>query len=155
MKICSCFGHREIENTPKLHQRILNAYCKLIAQGYNVFLFGGFGDFDYLCWEIVSDLKKEHPNIQRIYCLSDPRHERPLKRPKYLKREDFEQFIYLDMKFDWWYQRIYFRNCEMIDRSSAILFYVNHSQKSGAYKAYQYATKKKDKLIVNLCFEEL
>ena len=66
-----------------------------------------------------------------------------------MKDEDFEEFIYLDLAFDWWYQRIYFRNVEMINQSDFVIFYVNRTAKSGAYKTFQYAKKIK-KPFINL-----
>ena len=38
----------------------------------------------------------------------------------------------------------------MIDKSDFIIFYAEKRENSGAYKAYKYAKKKKDKMIVNL-----
>ena len=79
--------------------------------------------------------------------MSDPRHVRINKRPKWLKTEDYEEFVYLDLQFEWWYQRIYYRNCAMIDRSDIVLFYVEERENSGAYKAYKYAKLKKKETI--------
>lgn len=85
--------------------------------------------------------------MHRIYCLSDPRHLRSSKRPKWLKDEDYEEFVYLDMKFDYWFFRIYYRNCEIIDKSDYIVFYVINKENSGSYKAMQHAKKKKRRFI--------
>lgn len=47
------------------------------------------------------------------------------------------------------YQRIYFRNCEIIDHSDYCVFCVDeNAEYSGALKALQYA-KKKHKEIIN------
>ncbi len=142
-KACSFFGHSEIEINDDLKNRLSTTIEKLIADGYGYFYFGGFGMFDDLCWQIVTKLKDKYPFIKRIYCLFDPRHLRKSKRPKWLKDEDYEEFVYLDLDFDWWYKRIYFRNCAIIDRSDCVIFYVNHTQNSGAYKAMKYAKGKK------------
>ncbi len=122
----------------------------ITKENVRLFYFGGFGEFDDLCHKIVSELKNKYPNIYRIFCLSDPRHQRLSKRPIWIKDEDYEEIIYLNLINDYWYKRIYFRNCEMIDRSDFVVFYVNHSERSGAYKALQYAIKKK-KQIINIC----
>lgn len=122
----------------------------ITKENVRLFYFGGFGEFDDLCHKIVSELKNKYPNIYRIFCLSDPRHQRLSKRPIWIKDEDYEEIIYLNLINDYWYKRIYFRNCEMIDRSDFVAFYVNHSERSGAYKALQYAIKKK-KQIINIC----
>ena len=149
MEICSVFGHSEIDITKELEDKLITTFEDLIKQGCKYFYFGGFGEFDDLCHKVISKLKITYPQIQRIFCLSDPRHQRISKRPKWLKDEDYEEFIYLDLDFDYWYQRIYYRNCAMIDRSDIIVFYVEERENSGAYKAYKYAKQKK-KSIVNI-----
>ena len=148
-KICSVFGHSKIEITNDLENKLFETFKELINKGYEYFYFGGFGMFDDLCHKVVSQLKSEHTEIKRIFCLSDPRHLRINKRPKWLKSEDYEDFIYLDLDFDWWYQRIYYRNCAIIDKSDIIIFYVEERENSGAYKAYKYVKQKK-KQIINL-----
>lgn len=146
---CSVFGHSEIEVTKELEYELFATFEKLIEQGCKDFYFGGFGQFDELCHDVISELKKAHPHIKRIFCLFDPRHQRISKRPKWLKDEDYEEVIYLDLEFDWWYQRIYYRNCAMIDKSDVVVFYVEPRENSGAYKAYKYAIRKK-KFTINL-----
>lgn len=147
VETCSVFGHSKIENTKELEDKLIATFEDLIKQGCKYFYFGGFGEFDDLCHKVVSNLKSTYPHIQRIFCLSDPRHQRISKRPKWLKDEDYEEFIYLDLDFDWWYQRIYYRNCAMIDRSDIVVFYVEPRENSGAYKAYKYAKQKKKKTL--------
>jgi len=148
-KICAVFGHSTIELTKELEKLVFETCDELIKQGCKFFYFGGFGEFDALCHKVVSELKKIHIQVKRIFCLYDPRHLRMLKRPKWLTKEDYEDFIYLDLDNDWWYKRIYFRNCAMIDISDVILFYVEKREGSGAYKAFKYAKKRK-KQIINL-----
>lgn len=147
-KTCATFGHREIEEIENLRIDVIKCVDRLIKQeGYGVFLFGGFGVFDELVWKCVTELKEKYPFIKRVYCLSDPKHQ--IKRPKWLRSQDYEEFIYLDLRFDWWYQRIYYRNIAMIDKSDMILFYVNRIENSGEYKTYEYALLKK-KAFINL-----
>lgn len=58
-KICSFFGHKKIEITEKLKERVKNFIERLIVKdNYTIFLFGGFSEFDYMCYKIVSELKK-------------------------------------------------------------------------------------------------
>lgn len=150
-KSCSCFGHSKIEITKEFEENLKSTFERLITkENVKYFYFGGFGMFDDLCHTIITELKNKYPDIYRIFCLSDPRHQRLNKRPKWIKDEDYEAIVYLDLSFDYWYTRIYFRNCEMINKSDFVVFYVNHSQRSGAYKAMQYAIKKK-KNIINTC----
>lgn len=145
MKICAFFGHRDIQVTEEIKDRLKEEVVKLISIGFKSFYFGGFGNFDNLCWEIVTEMKATKPEITRIFCLTDSRHTRANKRPKYLKDSDYEQFVYLDLEYDYWYKRIYYRNCEMINLSDFVIFYAINNKDSGAYKAYKYAIRiKKD-----------
>ena len=149
-KTCSFFGHRDIEITQDLINKLKSIIEDLIVnKEYKTFYFGGFGNFDDLCYKVVSELKIKHPFIKRVFCLYDPRHTRVSKRPKWITKEEYEDYIYLDLEFDYWYQRIYFRNIEMINQSDFIVFYINKTENSGAYKALQYAKKKK-KPFVNI-----
>ena len=150
-KICSFFGHREIEVTKELKNILYNTIIDLIEnKDVKTFLFGGFGMFDDLCWQIVTYLKNKYTNIRRVYCLEDSRYLNKLKRPKYLLDCDYEDFIYLPLDYDYWYKRIYYRNCAMIDHSEYVIMYCQARADSGAYKAYKYALKQKHLKLVNL-----
>ena len=61
-KICSFFGHRKIDITEELKQKVKEVIEDLIVN-HNVltFLFGSRSDFDYLCHLVVTEL-----NIQRL-----------------------------------------------------------------------------------------
>ena len=123
---------------------------RAVELGCRTFYFGGYGAFDDLCREIVTTISKENPklDIKRIYCVSQERYLR--KRVRYFNREDYDDIIYLLPSFEGWYKSIYFRNCAMIDQSDLVIFYAENKEGSGAYKAYQYAKKKKDKQVINL-----
>lgn len=147
-KICSFFGHRNIILTAELENRIEEVISELVLkENVDTFYFGGFGDFDEYCHKAVSRLREKHPNIKRIFCLSDERQLRKSKRPRYLKDTDYEEFVYLTIEFDYWYSRIYYRNCEMINQSDYIVFYIRDKENSGAYKSFQYAQKHKKQII--------
>ena len=64
---CSFFGHRKIEITEELKQKVKEVIEDLIVN-HNVliFLFGSRSDFDYLCHLVVTELKEKYPNIKRI-----------------------------------------------------------------------------------------
>ena len=78
-KTCSVFGHSEIEITKELEAKLIVTFENLIKQGYKYFYFGGFGMFDNLCHKVISKLKITYPHIQRVFCLSDPRHQKLAK----------------------------------------------------------------------------
>lgn len=149
-KICSFFGHRDIVVTDRLYAITVAEIMKAVESGCRTFYFGGYGAFDDLCYKIVTNIIKETPEltIRRIYCVSQERYLR--KEVRYFKREDYDEVIYLAPSFEGWYKSIYFRNCAMIDQSDIIIFYAESRENSGAYKAYKYAKRKKDKQVINL-----
>ena len=150
-KSCSFFGHREITITEELKKDIFNILEDLISnKNFNTFYFGGFGAFDNLCWQIVTNLKQKYKNIQRVFCLVNPNHLIKSKRPYNINYENYEDIIYLDLKFDYWYTRIYYRNCEIINMSDFVIFYVKSITNSGAFKAMQHAIRTK-KYYINIC----
>ena len=146
-KICSFFGHRKVIMTEELYTTTTAEIKKAVDLGCRVFYFGGFGEFDALCYQIVTKIKEEMPEkkIQRVYCVEQERYLR--KKPKYFRGGDYEEIIYLTPAFEWWYKSIYFRNCAMIDKSDLVIFYAENRENSGAYKAYSYAKKKKKRLV--------
>ena len=149
-KICSFFGHRELELTEELYATTAAEIFKSVNLGCRVFYFGGYGEFDALCYKIVTKLSKENPALalKRVYCVAQERFLR--KKTRFFNRNDYDEVIYLPPSFNGWYKSIYFRNCAMIDESDFIIFYAQARKDSGAYKAYQYAKKKQGKYVVNL-----
>ena len=148
-KICSFFGHRKIEATESLSEKLKAEILKAIGFGVRTFYFGGFGAFDALAHKTVTEIKDLHPELQlkRIFCAPTEYYLRKIGR--YTRSEDYEDAIYLEPSFKGWYKSIYFRNCAMIDKSSFLCFYAEARNNSGAYKALKYAEKKK-KQIINL-----
>ena len=69
-KICSFFGHRDVEITDELYAMTAAEILNSVDGGCRVFYFGGYGDFDDLCYKIVTKIKEERPelDIKRIYC---------------------------------------------------------------------------------------
>lgn len=149
-RICSFFGHRDVEITDRLYATTAAEILKSVELGCRVFYFGGYGNFDGLCYEIVTAIRKEKPwlEIKRIYCVAQERYLR--KRIRYFNREDYDGIVYLTPSFEGWYKSIYFRNRAMIDESDLIIFYAEERKSSGAYKALKYAQSKKGKRVVNL-----
>ena len=65
-KTCCFIGHRKINETNELKEKIYNTVEDLIVnQGVTSFLFGSRSDFDSLCKEIVTELQKKYPDIKR------------------------------------------------------------------------------------------
>ena len=149
-KICSFFGHREIEKTEYLYATLTAEILKSVDFGCRTFYFGGYGEFDALCYEALTEMQKNNPSleIKKIYCVSQEKYLR--KNVRYFSREDYDDIIFLEPAFNGWYKSIYFRNCAMIDKSDYVIFYAENKENSGAYKAYKYAKRQKNKHIVNI-----
>lgn len=146
-KICSFFGHRVIKSDDALRKELTCIVEKLILiEGFTLFYFGEFSEFDEMCYKIVTMLKGRYPYIKRFYCSVE---REGCKKEAYssILREKYEQIVYLPLAYDYWYSRIYYRNCEMINRSDYIVFYAEEREDSGAYKALKYAKKCKKTYI--------
>ena len=148
--ICSFFGHRSIDLTDELYEAVYREIKAQIEAGCRIFYFGGYGEFDSLCYDIVTRLKEALPDsdIKRVYCVAQERYL--WKNTRYFKRDNYDEIVFLEPAFSWWYKSIYYRNLAMIDKSDAVIFYAEEREDSGAYKAYKYAKGKKDKVIINL-----
>lgn len=162
-KTCCFFGHRKISETNNLKTKLYEVIENLILyDDVNIFLFGSKSQFDTLCREIVSDLKQKHTHIKRIYV----RAEYPDINDEYEKYllEDFEE-TYYPPKIRNAGKAVYIeRNCEMIDKSDICVVYFknaylppkrknsknnlfDYQPTSGTSLAYQYAVRKKKKII--------
>jgi len=146
-KICSFFGHREIEETEALKESLTAEILKTIDLGCRTFYFGGFGEFDALAHKTVTQIKNLRPEIpiKRLFCVQSEYYLR--KKHKYINLDEYEDVIYVEPSFMGWYKRIYFRNCAMIDKSDYVIFYAENRNDSGAYKAQKYAKKNKKNYI--------
>lgn len=66
--ICCFFGHRKIEVTDELVNRLKKVVEDLIIEKkVETFLFGSKSQFDKLCLQVVTGLKNKYPHIRRIY----------------------------------------------------------------------------------------
>lgn len=150
-KVCSFFGHRDIRVTDALKERITEEIEKTIEFGCGTFYFGGYGDFDRLCYDIVTQIKRNNfCEIKRVYCVSQERYL--YKNVRYFNRADYDEVKYIVPAFSGWYKSIYYRNCAMISESDYVIFYAENRENSGAYKAYNYAKRQKEKTVVNLWY---
>ncbi|MCQ2477975.1 MAG: DUF1273 domain-containing protein [Clostridia bacterium] len=63
---CCFIGHRRINDTPQLRERLQQLLLKLVKSGVTDYIFGDHSAFDTLCYEQVTELKKSYPEIKRI-----------------------------------------------------------------------------------------
>lgn len=148
---CCFIGHREIEITEELKNEVFNAIEELVrTKDVRCFLFGSASQFDALCHEQVTKIKKLFPRIERIYV----RAEYPSISEQYKNylSEDYEDTYYPE-KLSGAGRAVYVeRNYEMIDKSEFCIVYYDESyipgdRKSGAKIAYDYALKKGREII--------
>ena len=156
MKTCCFIGHRKVEETPELLERLRKTIKELICKNdVDTFLFGSKSQFDELCLKITKLLKCVHPEIKLIYYRSHFQHISAEYENYLLKiydntlmpkgMENSGRASYVE------------RNQKMIDASNFCVFYYDENYtpslekqtKSGTTVAYQYAVKKK-KTIINL-----
>ena len=66
-KACCFFGHRKINETPELIERITKEIEFLITENeVSVFYFGSKSRFDDLCHKVTTELKEKYPHIKRV-----------------------------------------------------------------------------------------
>lgn len=86
-KSCVFFGHRwlafKVEERNLLKKTIIDLIEK---ENVEDFVFGGYGDFDSIAFEVVSEIKKDYPKIRRILALA--------YIPKYQAEMDHLNLIY-------------------------------------------------------------
>ena len=137
MTVTFC-GHSEIANAEEVKQRVIDVIEKLVSEGADTFLSGGYGAFDMIAARAVLSLKEKRPEIRstlvlpylnRIYCL-----------------ELYDDTIYPPLEKVPPRFAVSRRNMWMIDRSDAVISYVDHSW-GGAAAALRYAERKNKRII--------
>ena len=164
-KTCCFFGHREIDETEELQDRLYRAIEKLIVEkGVNRFLLGSKSKFNSLCYQVVSKVKESYPDIIRVYVRSAYQHISDGYKDYLL--EGYEETYYPEQIANSGKASYVERNREMIDKSDFCIVYydenylpprrrnsrrdlTDYQPKSGTKVAYDYAVRKK-KTIINM-----
>lgn len=63
---CCFIGHRKIHITMDLTDELRDVICRLIKNGVSDFIFGDHSEFYSLCYNVVTELREEYPQIRRI-----------------------------------------------------------------------------------------
>ena len=149
---CCFIGHRKIDDTPELRERLNNIIEKLIKnENTYIFMFGSKSAFDALCLELVTKAKEKHPQIQRIYVRAEYPYISDSYKAYLLK--SYDGTYYPERMLRAGRAAYVERNRELIDNSRVCIFHYSpdsepQSRKSGTRIAYEYATKM-NKEIVN------
>lgn len=161
---CCFFGHRKIDKTIHLKATLYNTVKELIRGGITTFYFGSKSQFNDLCYDIVSELKVDFPDIKRIYVRS----QNPYISEHYYEflLKSYEDTYYPSGILNSGKASYVERNFEMIDKCSTCVIYydekympnrrkiskkdiLDYQPKSGTRIAYDYA-KKNGKNIINI-----
>ncbi len=133
MKTVTFCGHSKLTDDEK--QQIEPKLCaeieKLIQNGAEEFLLGGYGNFDLLCAYIVRRFKTDYPHIKSVLVV--PYINRSYNKTMY----DCSEYPPLEStppKF-----AISKRNMYMVDKSDLVLAVWNGRQSGGTWNTINYA----------------
>ena len=151
-KVTCCFlGHREIEETEELKDKLYTVIEKLILdEKVGTFLFGSKSQFDRLCYTLVTQVKEKYPHIRRIYVRAEfPQIDDGYKA--YLL-ESYEETYYSEQAVGAGKAVYVERNRDMIDQSDVCIIYCEENyapknRKSGTRLALEYAVKRNKRII--------
>lgn len=147
-----CFiGHREIEDTPELRERLQRILQELMDNGTTNFIFGDHSAFDRLCYELVTELREKHPEIKRIHFRKD--YEDTDDYTMRFLVAGYEESICPKGVGRAGRARYVERNRAMIRASDVCIFYYDENylparRKSGTALAYRYA-ESQQKTVIN------
>ena len=124
--------------------------CLIVDENIDSFLFGSKSQFDDLCWDIVTEIKKKYSYIKRIFV----RAEYPYIDESYKEYllESYENTYFPKSVLGAGKASYVKRNYEMIENSRFCIVYykANYTAKgrrSGTKIALDYAKKKKKSII--------
>lgn len=142
------FGHRYIDNPPRVEELLEEQIRKLINEKeYVEFLVGRNGDFDRCVSSAVLRVRKNYRdgNSSLVLML-------PYPTAEYLNNEEYFHRFYTDVEISYKASKAYpkaaiqIRNREMVDRADLVICYIEENV-GGAWKTVQYAIAKGKDII--------
>ena len=142
------FGHRYIDNPPRVEELLEEQIRKLINEKeYVEFLVGRNGDFDRCVSSAVLRVRKNYrdDNSSLVLML-------PYPTAEYLNNEEYFHRFYTDVEISYKASKAYpkaaiqIRNREMVDRADLVICYIEENV-GGAWKTVQYAIAKGKDII--------
>ena len=146
-------GHRKIEKTEEVRQRIIDTVSELINEGADTFLFGSRSQFDEICYEVLTEIQKTYPQIRRVEVRASNEYLHQMYIDITLKY--YEETIFPKSVSGAGYRSYIKRNEAMVDMCDVLVIYydVNYKPtsktKSGTKISVEYA-RKKNKRIINV-----
>ncbi len=146
----SFFGHREIEDLPRIEENLVNVVLEIIKQKeYVKFLVGQYGEFDWLSSSVISRVvaKCGYNNSSLVLVL-------PYMKASYRKNKQNYYIFYNQVEIckesslAHYKSAIQICNKSIVDRSDLVICCIQHKS-GGAYKTIQYA-KKQNCPIINV-----
>ena len=159
---CCFIGHRKVMDSALVKERVKAVVVELLSLGINRYLFGSRSEFNDICLSVVSELKKDNPDIVRVYVRS----QYPEINERYMKYllEGYDETVFPKGMENAGRASYVERNEFMVDNSSVCVFYYDNTYqphirkaldchlpnlqpKSGTKSAFKYAVKKQKKII--------
>lgn len=138
-------GHRKVPQANAVAER-LRAKLRLLIESEcaDTFLFGSRGEFNALCYSVVTELKADYPNIKRIYVRAEYPHIND-DYAAYLRT--LYEYSYFPPQIEKAGYRIYVeRNRILADSCDMLICYYNEFVRalraSGTYAVMQYVRQK-------------
>jgi uncharacterized phage-like protein YoqJ len=147
VKMCCFIGHRDVKASQELKVLLKEKIIALIKEkGVQYFLFGSASKFDELCLQTVTELKKQYPEIVRVYIRAKERYLTEERKKSLLK--DYDDTIMSTGVENAGRATYVKRNQAMIDASTYCVFYYNAnygriSKKGGTKIAFDYVNQKR------------
>lgn len=147
-------GSDDFERTVSATAKMWDVLTKLVTdEGADVFLFTNEGAFDEYCWQMVTELKRCHPNIKLIHAKTGYE-DNPTDLP--LLEVFYDKIISLHSLCENRYLAPYDRNRFMVFVSDVLVTYFNMRNlttpriESITEEAIKFAKRYK-KRVINLC----
>lgn len=147
-KVCCVTGHRSIpsDQTGGLRQRLENAVCQAITDGYNAFISGFADGVDLMFVEIVSQTMQKKPRIKLIAAIPYRKRLETLQKREctkslleqcaeiYVTAEEYRPSVYVQ------------RNRYMVERSDRVIAVYDGRDSGGTVGTIRLAHQMKKEL---------
>lgn len=139
MMIVTFCGHSELSGESEIKTWLEQVLRQLIAQGATTFYLGGYGAFDRMAARVLTELKAEHPNIERTLVLA----YHNIKMDKNL----YDNSYYPSLETTPRRYAIVKRNEKMVDEADIVVAYVVYGW-GGAAKTLEFAERKGKEVVM-------